>query len=285
MRKLLFICAVSVYANSLGQADPYLLTNGFSALWQNPATYGSKYKLEANVVGHLIFPKLTNDISVLGNVAYRFDLKNRDRISFGMGAYNLYNNYSYMHTNLFQVPANVQFHFERFSASIGISPGINYRDYYPFYNGKQLAFTMGGGLSIYTKRFYFSGSVNHITGERFSKLNSTAPRSFWAQTGYKIPIRSFSVFPMVNYVYTSGYMMIHARVFFQFPKEIVSIGGGYIFNDALTLAIRLKFRQYVIMYNFQGSTSALTKGWGNIHELRLSFLLSDFKKKETDSKD
>ena len=281
---LIFFLLLPIVGNS--QQDPYFVSEGFGALWNNPASFGAKYKLAANTVGRLHWLGIDGaPRSFMANAEANFDFQVSQqaliRGKLGGGIVFVAERIGGRDEIIFQVPINYHIPIKETYLSLGIAPGFrntNLSNGLPSppinpntpVNGAGTIFKLDAGAYWYSNRFHLGLSSTQVT--RPHKGNQGV-RHYYLHGGYRFKIGEHYLFPQVQFLANSSGLGFYNLNYFQFKNDIFSVGLGVSAGRDILFAATYRYKSFKIAYNFDLNTGPLSSYTVGSHEFRLSYQL------------
>jgi len=291
MRKIIFISALLITANSFGQQRGILSNFLLNDYYYNPAIAGSKDVHVANVsyrnqwVGFDDAPGL-----IMGN--YYGSVKNQSKIGYGVSLVSekqgLMNNTG--------VYLNYAHHFklsEKLKFGLGIQPGyVQYR--IRLYDAQLAdandevltgsvysanAFDVSTGFNLYHERFYIMGSIHHLLGKqiKFTSYNSNLQFHFNAIAGYRFKFKkkNFTLEPCAMMKFTEPVPVQLTGMLKGTFHDKYWIGLLYKTDDAAGMILGMKLKDRIsVSYGYDYTLSNLRNYQNGSHEIVLSFIVT-----------
>ena len=193
----------------------------------------------------------------------------------------VYLNYAY------QIKFNSNWHL-----GLGIRPGfLNYRmriydaviadegDY--IFSGNTFggnAFDVSSGFRLYSKKFEFSGSIDHLIGNKLNlkSYNQNLQWHYNVMASYKFQVKkNWEMQPAVTVRYTKNIPLQVSGVFQVAYKQQFLLGLTYRSQDAFGAYFTWRYKdRLAISYGYDYSYTAIRKYNGGTHEIGVSFIIT-----------
>ena len=287
MKKFLILFLLLPFVSN-SQQDPYFVTDGFGALWNNPASFGAKNKFAINTLGRLQWvglgsgPRLIMVNSEFGVDFSEFQFNNVAG-KIGIGANFIAAEAGGFKEQIFQVPLNYQFKIDETYLSLGISTGFRRIDFTDIIwvspqspedplipTQAQAVFQLDAGMYWYSDKFHVGISTTQFTSPRYDDINFQSARHYYLHGGYRFSLGEHFIFPQLQFKTDGTGLAFWNMNYFQFKEDIFSVGAGFGTNQILTGA-SFRFKFVKLAYNYGYDLSPLSNYTRGSHELRLSF--------------
>lgn len=292
MKKLLYtyliICSLST--SSFGQQQS-LFTN----IYANPLHYSPAYVGSTNY--HEVSFYNRNQWIGFKNAPRNFYLnfhgsyKNKARHGYGVqllteqfgivGRTGIYLNYAY------QIKFN-----QNWKLGLGIRPGfVQYRVRLydaviadqgdPIFTGSSYsgnAFDVNTGFRLYSNKFEFSGSIDHLIGKSLNlkSYNEVLQFHYTLMSSYKFTIKkNWELRPGVLFRYTKPVKPQLSVLFQAAYKNMIFAGLNFRTNDAAGIFVAYRWKDRLqISYGYDYSYTKIRKYSSGSHEIGISFVIT-----------
>jgi type IX secretion system PorP/SprF family membrane protein len=288
MIKFLFFIIVFLPSVSQAQQDPYFVTDGLGALWNNPASFGAKNKVAVNTVGRLQWVGLDDPSKLLmTNADFSISLNQKgesstaNKIGFGINFIGL--EFAGFKEQIFQLPINYQFKIKETYLSVGLSAGFRRLDFTGVFwippqtqedslipVHAQTAFHLDAGIYWYNDKFNIGLSSTQLTAPRYEAISFQSVRHYYLQGGYRFSLFDHYFYPQVQLKTDGAILAFWSMNYFQFKDDVFSVGAGFGGGHVL-FAVSGKYKIARLAYNMGINKSPLSSFSTFSHELRLTF--------------
>lgn len=286
MKRILLILFAFQLTTIHAQLNPRFSGEGFTAFWNNPASYGALHSFSTN----LIYKNQLegNFQNLMFNTEKSLDFSAIEKfngLSGGIGFAYLYNDVQISHSQMFKLPISIRKDFDLFQVSLGLAPSlknISLKWFTPQAgqdpalptSNSQTIFDLDAGFFANTDKFYFGISGTQLLENTYSELNQSNRRYCYVQAAYKFDVsKKIKLMPQARYVYVDGFQSLEGILYGMFWDEMLQIGLGLNGrNPLLGVGLQMK-QQFRFAYNMEMYNSNLTNANNLSHEFRLSWLI------------
>ena len=280
MKKLLSVYLVSMSLSVIGQQGPVYSSEGFTPIWNNPASYGSWNRFSANIVGRNQWigvhgaPKSLMMTTEFGELI-QFDKKN---ITIPLGLSYLRKSVGSFNYEQIRLPVSFNFPIGKTFLSVGLSPGLSSLNYpgtgsTGFKFMPQSKFDLDAGICWYSEDFYAGFSMTHLTSPVYDSLGFRSVPHYNLHGTYRFELNSFAIIPMLRLYANSSSASFESINYFSFRDDLVAVGVGYRFGDAVLAAVAFTWKGVRIAYNYDYTLNPLNSYSKGTHEIRLSYII------------
>jgi len=280
---LLVLCSISTVA----QQEPTFVSEGFTPLWSNPASFGSWNKLSVNAMASAKNVGLDGaPRSFMLNAEFDvvWGAKGGKR-EFNMPIGFIFNadNVGFSNYISVGVPINFQFKLSNSRLAIGLTPGYKSlkfsSDWVPPQTiidpllpvqSPKCDFNLDAGIFWYSEKAYAGLSMTQLNRP---DLGFSTAIHYHLNGGYRFSIGQHYIFPQLQIKFDGATAAFWNLNYFQFKEDLFSIGIGVGGGMDLLLAATARYKQFKLAYNYDYVTGPLAEYTKGSHQIRLSFIV------------
>ena len=291
MRKGLFAILISSSFFCFAQQDGSYSSEGFNTFQYNPASYGNGEFWSVNSFGRLQWPGVDGaPKSILLNGGIQLPIghlmKSKKNVSIILGSNYMYEEVGFSKKQAWNFSFGVPIRLgSQSELKLAVAPGIYSMKFEPDWippqtaqdsllpgGGKGTTFDLNIGLMFRWRSLYTGFSITHITAPKMNNMNFQLARHYHLQAGYKIPVGSHYVYPMVQAQADGAGMVFQAMTYFVYKKNLFSVGAGYRLGGSYLLGAAFELKGFRLAYNYDIVNNPLATYTNGSHEVRLSYV-------------
>ena len=297
MRFCLGVFALFLVNFTFGQFDPVFSGNVGDHSWLNPATTGIENKYAAHAVYRIDWvnagtPSKPHKYIFSGesNWVFNQQVEGKDawKSTLGIGL-NIAGDHYVMTGNQFiKIPLSKPIKIYSSTLSFGIAPGFLRKSFISEYSAPndpfaptetvksaQTKFDLDLGAHWTNDQIYASFSMVHVTSPRFTEGNVTVPIHYYFAARAKLDIKNCKLIPSLMIRNNNVFSAVETQLFFQLRDEILTLGLGRRFGQAILFSIATKYEHFAFSYFYDLNRVQSTNAIYGAHEFRLSYQIAN----------